>query len=112
MQHVEQVEKCLLRTFLASQELDVIDQQHVNSAVLALEFGHGLIAESIDVVVGELFTVDIPDANSRIQTGRIVADGMQQVSFTQTRVSIDKQRLVCLARRFGHSQCSCVCHTV
>ena len=54
MQSVEGVEELLLGLHLALQELDVIDQEHVNVAVAALEGGGFVVADAVDEIVGEL----------------------------------------------------------
>ena len=58
MKGVEGVEKFLLGTFLADDELDIVDQQDVVVPVLFPEFRGGnvvLVPDRVDQLVGELF---------------------------------------------------------
>ena len=59
VQGVEGVEELLLRLHLALQELDVVDQQHVDVAVAALEALRLVVADGVDEVVGELLGVHV-----------------------------------------------------
>ena len=55
VQRVEGVEEFFLRRFLAGDELNVVDQQHVDRAILVAE-GRGVLgANGVDEFVGELF---------------------------------------------------------
>lgn len=47
MQRVEGVEELFLDTFLAFDELDVVDQQDVDVAVTALERGLAVVAQQL-----------------------------------------------------------------
>jgi hypothetical protein len=55
VQRVEGVEKFLLNPFLAGEELDVVNQQHVGLAVFLAEFGELVVLDAVNVFVGELF---------------------------------------------------------
>ena len=101
MKGVEGVEELLLRLHLALQELNVIDEQHVDVAVAALKVGRLVVADRVDEVVGELFGVHVSHLDVRIQAARVVADGVQQVGLAQARVAIDEQGVVGLGRGFG-----------
>ena len=61
VQRVERVEELLLESFLAFHELDVVDQQHVDVAVAALEVGDGVGADGVDVLVEERLGGDVAD---------------------------------------------------
>ena len=50
---VERVEELLLRPFLAGDELDVVDQEEIDGAVLGAELGGAVVADRIDELVRE-----------------------------------------------------------
>ena len=101
VQRVEGVEELLHRLFLALQELDVVDEEHVDLAVAALERAGLALADRVDEVVGELLGVHVPHADARVEVLRVVADRVQQVRLAQPRVAVDEQRVVGLGRRLG-----------
>ena len=94
VERVEGVEELFLGAFLALEELDVVDQQHVDVAVAALEGDLAVVAERVDEVVGELFAGDVPHPDPGEESLRVVADAVQQVGLAQTRVSPDEERVV------------------
>src|SRR5215212_5127743 len=98
MQRVEGVEELLLRLLLALQELDVVDQQDIHLTVTAPEFGSPVLADRVDEVVGQLFGGDVPNPNPVEVVPYVVPERMQQVGLAQTRVAVDGQRVVGLAR--------------
>src|SRR5215813_10606340 len=76
VQRVEGVEELLLRSFLVLQELDVVDQQHVDVAVAAAEAVLLAVPDHVDEVVGELLRADVPDLQAGVQGLRVVPDGV------------------------------------
>ena len=60
VQGVERMEELFLRRLLALDELDVVDQEDVDLAVLALEVARASLTDGVDDVVGELLGVDVP----------------------------------------------------
>jgi hypothetical protein len=97
------VEELLLRLDLPLQELDVVDQQHVDVAVAALEAGGPVVADRIDEVVGELLAAHVANAGATEQAAHVVTDRVEQVGLAQPGVAVDEQRVVGLAGRFGDS---------
>ena len=98
---VEGVEELLLGLDLALQELDVVDQQHVDVAVAALEPVLPVVADRVDELVGELLAGHVADLGAGVEAAHVVADGVQQVGLAQAGVAVDQQRVVGLARRLG-----------
>ncbi len=90
VQRIEGVEELLLSSFLVLQELDVVDQQHVDVAVAAAEAVLLAVPDHVDEVVGELFRADIPHPHALIQALRIVPDGVQQVGLAEAGVAVDE----------------------
>ena len=101
VQGVEGVEELLLGSFLVLQELDVVDQQHVDVAVAAPEAVLLAVADHVDEVVGELLRAHVAHPDALVEALRVVADGVQQVRLAQPGVAVDEQRVVGLGRRFG-----------
>ena len=101
VQGVERVEELLHRLFLALQELDVVDEEHVDLAVAALERAGLALADRVDEVVGELLGVHVAHPHARVEVLRVVADRVQQVRLAQAGVAVDEQRVVRLGRRLG-----------
>ena len=94
MQRVERMEELFECSFLAAQELDVVDQQHVDLAVTAVEFLDlaGIlvgIAQRFDEFVGEFLAGYVANLQIRILDQGVIADGVQQVRLAQTGAAID-----------------------
>ena len=53
MERVERVEELLLESFLASNELDVIDQEDIDVAVSPAKRTGGVLSDGVDVFVHE-----------------------------------------------------------
>src|SRR3990170_2296589 len=64
VQVIEGMKKLLLRALLSRDELDVVDQKHVDVSVLLLEVAHPVCAQAEDELVREFFRgyVGNPDA--------------------------------------------------
>ena len=94
MQRVERMEELFECSFLAAQELDVVDQQYVDLAVTAVEFLDlaGIlvgIAQRFDEFVGEFLAGYVANLQIRILDQGVIADGVQQVRLAQTGAAID-----------------------
>src|ERR1700682_3998957 len=101
MQRIERVEELLLRTVLAREELNVVDQQHVHGPVLVTELAHPGGRDRADHLVCELFGSEIHDALAREAVVNLMADGVHEVSLAQPHTSIKKEWVVAVARSFG-----------
>ena len=98
VQRVEGVEELLLRLLLALQELDVVDQQHVDVAVALPELDALVLADRVDEVVRQLLGGDVAHARRLEVAADVVAERVQQVGLAQPGVAVDGQRVVRLAR--------------
>ena len=101
---VEGVEELLLGLLLALDELDVVDEQHVDVAVAALEGVVGAGAHGVDELVEEGLGGDVAHPVGRVVLPHVVADGLQEVGLAQAGVAVDEQRVVLAGRRLGHGQ--------
>ena len=104
VQGVEGVEELLLDTFLALDELDVVDQQHVDVAVAALERRLAVVAQRVDEVVGEFLGRDVLDPHAGKQPLGVVTGGVQKVGLAEAGLAPDEERVVGAGRRFGDGE--------
>ena len=91
---VERVEELLLELLGALEELDVVDQEHVEVAVAPLEPRHGLGADRVDELVHERLGGHVTDPLVAEDRAHVVADGVEQVGFSQPGGPVDEQRVV------------------
>ncbi len=59
VERVEGVEELGLRAFLAGEELDIVDEQHVDVAIALAEVEHALVAHRVDHLVHEALGRDV-----------------------------------------------------
>src|SRR5665811_1131043 len=109
---VEGVKELLEDLFLALEELDVVEEQHVDRAISLLELVHPLSANSVDELVEELLGRDVADYGSRIEFDAVVTDGMEEVGLAKTGVRVDEQGVVVASRLLGDGERCCVGETV
>ena len=89
MQGIECMEELFKRRVLAAQKLNIVDEQHVDFAVATVEFLDltGIlvgVTQRFDEFVGEFLTGHITDFQRGILDQCVIADGVQQVGFTQS----------------------------
>ena len=96
------MEKFLLRTLFAGDKLDIVDEEQICHAVFAAEGLHVAFLDGGDQFVGEIFALDIDDAEIRMVLVHDIADCVQQVGLAQTGLAIDKQGIVVFRRAVGH----------
>ena len=88
------MEKFFLRRFLAGNELDVVNQQHIRFTVgLAEQLGR-VVAHGGDDLVGELFAIDVNNVEIGVVFTDLNLDCIEQVGLAQPRRPVDKQRVV------------------
>src|SRR5215210_4526022 len=91
---VEGVEEFLLRSLLAGDELDVIDQEEIDGAVLGTELGGPVIADRVDELVREALRGQIEQAKRRKEARDLVPDGVEQVRLAEANATIDEERVI------------------
>ena len=101
---VEGVEELLLGPLALGDELDVVDQQHVDAAISVPEVLHLLLADGVDEVVGELLGGGVQDPLARELDRHRVADGVHQVRLAQPHAAVQEERVVGVPRPLGHRQ--------
>ena len=85
-------------------ELDVVDEQHVDAAVAVSEVLHALLADGVDEVVRELLAGGIQDPLARELRGHRVADGVHQVRLAQSHPAVEEERVVGMPRPLRHGE--------
>ena len=109
---VEGVKERFLCGVAALQELNVVDEQHVDVAISSLEDLTLIVRDRVDEVVRELFAGDVFHADARIQRLRVVSDAVQQVRLAEARFSVDEEWVVCLGRQLRDGECRCMSEAV
>src|SRR5258708_1854855 len=93
VQRVERVEELLLGPRLARQELDVVDQEHINASVGLLEGIEGPGSERLDEVVGERLDRRVTDVRGSAERLHVVADRVEEVSLPQAGWRVEEERV-------------------
>ena len=101
-QGVEGMEELLLGALLVGEELDVIDEQGIDAAVVTLELFNGVVLQRFHHVLHEPLGVHIDDFRIFFALLDGIANGVQQVGFTQTGTAIEEQRVVSATRIVRH----------
>ena len=96
------MEEFFLGGFLFPQELDIVDEQHIDVPVFVPEGFVGVVLDGADQFVGEGFTGGVEDFHLGEFLVDIVADGVHQVGFPQAGIAVEKQGIVAFGRRVGH----------
>ena len=102
VQVVEGVEELLDRLLLALEELHVVDQQHVDVAVAALEGVAAVGVHRVDELVEERLRGDVAHLVGRVVVVHVAGDGLQQVGLAQAGVAVDEERVELAGRHLGH----------
>ena len=89
---------------LALDELDVVDEQHVDLAVAALEAVVGALAHGVDELVEEGLGGDVAHPVGGVVLAHVVADGLQEVGLAEAGVAVDEQRVVLAGGRLGDGE--------
>ena len=102
LERVECVKELLLRTLLAGDELNVIEEKHIDAAKCLTKGVHLLAADAVDEFVDELLGRHIGGVEGgRLVFGKPVGDRVQKVGFSEPGAAIEIQRVVSLAWLFG-----------
>ncbi len=104
VERVEGVEELVLGMALALEELDVVDEQHVEVSVATLELLCALCAQSRDELVGEALGGGVADAEGGCRSGEVVGDRDQEMGLAETRRAVEKEGVVGLRRRLGYGE--------
>ena len=105
-ERVEEIEELLLRAVLAAEELDVVDQEKVERAVIALEVVERLVLVSAHHVRDIRFGMDVADFRGGVALQDVVAERLDEMRLAQTDTAIDEERVVGRGV-LGHLQPGC-----
>ena len=101
VERVEGVEELLLRALLVGEELDVVDQQHVDRAVALAEVG--MRSKRIELISSltncSAARYSTRSCGSRAQD--LVADRVQQVGLAEAHAAVEEERVVAVRRVLG-----------
>ena len=92
------MEELLLGALLVGEELDVIDEQGIDAAVVTLELFNGVVLQRFHHVLNKPLGVHIDDFGIFFTLLDGIANGVQQVGFTQASAAIEEQRVVSTTR--------------
>ena len=84
------MEKFFLCPFFFGNELNIVDEEHVNVPVFVAEFLVFVVLDGQDQLVGEGFAGNVEHLRCRILIQYKVGNGMHQVGFAQPGVSVQK----------------------
>ena len=96
------MEELFLRAVLAGQELDVVDEEDVDGAVLVSELAHLRGLDGGDDLVHEVLRGQVDDAFFGKARPHVVADGVHQMGLAQPHAAVQEERVVALAGSVRH----------
>src|SRR5262249_994254 len=109
---VERVEELLFGLRLASKELNVVDEEHVDTSVQVLEAVQSVPLQCGDEPVRERLDRGVAHGYPGLEGGDVVRDRVQEMCRAETWRRMQEERVVGLAGRFGDSECCGVSQAV
>src|SRR5206468_8311471 len=101
---VEGVEELFLRALFPRDELDVVDEEHVDPPVPLAELLTLLRPDRIDELIGELFARRVRDPLFRMPRDHRVPDRVHEVRLAEPGPAVDEERVVAVPRPLGDRQ--------
>src|SRR3982751_178170 len=95
------MKKFFLNPFLAGEELDVINQEHIGLPIFFAKLDERIILDRVDVFVGKFLGRNVSDARAFFVRGNMLTDGMKQMSFAETDATIEEQGIGRFPGRFS-----------
>ncbi len=108
IERIEGVEEFLLALLALTEKLDIIDDEHINGAELALKAGEVALLNCADESVDEILTAEKLNYHFSVLVFAFFADCVQQVCFTQAGIAIKEKRIVGIAGRLADGDAGCV----
>src|SRR5450755_2750947 len=93
-ERVEGVKKFFLRTFLAAEKLDVVDQEQIGLAITFSKFHQRAVLNRVDEIVDEKLAGKIHDLRVFLFRPNVLADRLHQMRFAETNAAVNEQRVV------------------
>ena len=90
IKRIERMEEFLLRTFLTDNELNIIDQQHINITILITELliSHLLILQGFNQLIGKCLWCNIKNLKVRIILHDKMCNSLHKVGLAKSDSSI------------------------
>src|SRR5439155_3966714 len=93
------VKEFFLRTFLAAQKLNVVDQKQIGLTITLSEFDKVTVLDRVDELVDEKFARKINHLGVFFLRQDVLADGLHEMRLAQADSAINKERIVSAGRR-------------
>ena len=101
VQRVESVKELVLSGLFARDELDVVDEQHVQRPISFAKIDDPVVADGVDHLVHESLGRDVSERPVSIVPEDVLTDRMHQMRLAQSDATVDEQRVVRAGRCFG-----------
>jgi len=95
------VEELRLCSFLSRQELDVVDEQHVDRSVPLAEVDDAVVLHRVDHLVHEALARDVDQAHLGRVAEDVVTDGVHEVRLAEADTAVDEEGVVGTRRGLG-----------
>ncbi|MPN36843.1 hypothetical protein SDC9_184355 [bioreactor metagenome] len=109
---VEGMKKFLLGLLFTGDKLHVIHQKQIGLAIFFPHLRRFSGADRLHQFVGQIVALYVGDFGIRLPSADHMGNGVEQVSLAQTRIPVDKQRIVVLGRLFRHGDGGGIGHFV
>ena len=103
------MEELFLRPLLVRNELDVVDQQHVNLPEARTERIGRTLLDAENKLISERFASDVKDASLWRTLHHRVSDRVKQVCLPETSTAVKEERVVCATWPLGDRLRCSVC---
>ena len=101
-QRIEYVEELFLGPQLLREELNVIDQKRIDGTIIVHEVLHRALLKRCHHILHEALGVQVNHGFSRTVPLDLVTDGLHEVGLSKPHPSVQKQRVIRLARILSH----------
>ncbi len=88
------MEEFFLSRILAGNKLNIVHQQNVRPPVSLMKFARRPAPDRFDQLVGKLVALNIDNVHVWVIMSDLIADGVKQMGFSQTGVSVNEQGIV------------------
>ena len=102
------MEELFLRALLVGEELNVVDEQHINLAEARTERLSAALLNARDELIRERFTGDVKHLTLRRALSNSVSNSVQQVRLAKAGAAVQEERIVCATRSLRNGERCCV----
>ena len=104
IQRIERVKKFFLRAVAPGEKVNVINHQQIDMPVAMAEILHVPIFNRQHELVDKRVAGQIENARVGLPLQHLLADALQQVTFSQSHAAVNKKRVVGLTWLLGNRQ--------